>query len=50
MGFLIVWLLCTVAFCICHQPNDVPTTLKAVVAGVLVAIAICFVPEALKIH
>lgn len=46
MRFLITWLLCAVAFAIPNQPSDAMTTLKIVVAGVLVAIAICLVPEA----
>ena len=46
MRFLIDWLLCSVAFAVCHQPTDMPTVLKVVVAGVLVAIAIGIVgPE-----
>lgn len=47
MRFIIIWLLCSVAFSICHTPTDAPTTIKAIVAGVLVAIAICFVPGSL---
>jgi hypothetical protein len=46
--FLIAWLLCSVAFSVCHQPTDTPSTLKMILAGVLVAIAICLVPLALN--
>lgn len=47
MRFVIDWLLCTVAFAIPNQPGDVTGVLKIVVAGVLVAIAICLVPGAI---
>lgn len=48
MRFLIVWLLCTVAFAIPHQPPDTKEFVKILVAGVLVAIAICLVPGAIE--
>jgi hypothetical protein len=40
LGFLLDWLLATVAFMICHVPPDTPAVLKAILAGALVAIAI----------
>lgn len=47
LGFLIDWLLCTVAFVICHVPNEVKGVLIAAAAGALVAIAIGMGPGAL---
>jgi len=45
--FLIVWLLCTVAFIIHPHPTaaqDTKSLMMNAVAGVLVAIALCIVP------
>ena len=42
--FFIEWLLCTVAFAVHVQPPTTMDVIKCVVAGVLVAIAIAFVP------
>jgi hypothetical protein len=46
LNFIIIWLLCAVAFAIANVPPDVMTVIKVIVAGVLIAIAICFVPGA----
>lgn len=53
MTFLIVWLLCTVAFAIGGYPTTNPQAntppvmfLRLVTAGVLIAIAIMIVPSA----
>lgn len=43
--FIIEWLLCSVAFAIGgREPSDTMSVIKCIVAGVLVAIAIAFVP------
>jgi hypothetical protein len=50
LPFLIVWLLCTVAFVIAPEPNNLTTVgvLKAAAAGALVAISIVFIPAMIK--
>lgn len=44
LHFIIDWLLCSVAFAVCHEPPSTMGVIKVVVAGVLVAIAISLVP------
>ena len=50
LPFLVIWLLCTVAFVIAPEPNTLSTVglLKAAAAGALVAISIVFIPGMVK--
>lgn len=41
--FLIIWLFCTVAFAVA-EPTAPPPYGRILLAGVLIAMAICFVP------
>jgi len=43
--FIIMWLLCTVAFAIDKKPATPMAVIECVVSGVLVAISIAFVPS-----
>ena len=42
--FLIIWLLCAVAFAVDREPANPMSVIKTILCGVLIAIAICFVP------
>lgn len=41
LKFFVVWLLCSVAFAVQREPATIMDTLKTVLSGVLIAIAVC---------
>ncbi len=48
LAFVVIWVLCTVAFFAVKEPTTFPDGLRDVAAGALVAVSIVFIPQMIK--